>query len=71
MRAPPQNAKSFYLDPISTNLSEAGNFEEEITVLNWEHIYSTKHSQLNFFAGESREFLLAYLYPVMSFQVLG
>ena len=34
MRARPQNTKSFYLGPISTNLSEVGNFEEEITVLN-------------------------------------
>ena len=35
-----------FLDPfpktgvISANLNEAGNFEEEIAILNWEQIYS-------------------------------
>ena len=39
-----------FLDPfpktgvISANLNEAGNFEEEIAILNWEQIYSQKNS---------------------------
>ena len=44
---------------ISANLNEAGNFEKEIVVINWEQIYSAKNSQLNF--------LLAYMYPAMPF----